>query len=185
MSERTKHDVEIQNVVAVAALDQKIDLLSIRKVFVNVKYRPRTFPGLVFRLKQPKTTTLIFGNGKMVCTGAKSEKMARSAVRKVVRELRKEGFIIRRSPKIEIVNLVCTADVGGSIDIEAASDILDNTMYEPEQFPGMIYRMKEPKVVILMFRSGKIVLTGGKSKDQVNEAFEKVISILTEYELLY
>jgi len=185
VSEGTKYDVEIQNVVAVGSLGQKMDLLAIMKVFRNAEYRPKRFPGLVFKLKQPKTATLIFSTGKMVCTGAKSEKIAKSAVRKVVRELKKEGFIIRRSPKIEIVNLVCTADVGGSIDIEAASDILDNTMYEPEQFPGMIYRMKEPKVVILMFRSGKIVLTGGKSKDQVNEAFEKVISILTEYELLY
>jgi len=183
--EGAKYDVEIQNVVAVAALDQKIDLLSIRKVFVNVKYRPKRFPGLVFRLKQPKTTTLIFGNGKMVCTGAKSEKMARSAVRKVVRELKKEGFIIRRSPKIEIVNMVGTADVGGEVDLEIASDILDNTMYEPEQFPGMIYRMKEPKVVILLFRSGKIVLTGGKSEKQVHEAVEKIISILNENELIY
>ena len=185
MSEGTKHDVEIQNVVAVASLDQKIDLLSIMKVFANVEYRPKRFPGLVFRLKQPKTTTLIFGNGKMVCTGAKSGKMAMSAVRKVVRELRKEGFIIRGSPKIDIVNVVGTADVGGEVDLEAASDILDNTMYEPEQFPGLIYRMKEPKVVILIFRSGKLVLTGGKNEEMVHEAVEKMVSILTENELIY
>ena len=185
MIERTKYDVEIQNVVAVAALGQNIDLLSIMKVFRNVKYRPKSFPGLVFRLKHPKTTTLIFGNGKMVCTGAKSEKFALSAVRRVVRELRKEGFIIRRGPKIEIVNMVGTADVGGEVDLEAASDILDNTMYEPEQFPGTIYRMKEPKVVILIFRSGKLVLTGGKSEDQVHEAIEKMVSILLENELIF
>ncbi len=185
MIEGTKHDVEIQNVVAVAALGQEMDLIAIKKIFRNVKYRPKKFPGLVFRLKQPKTTTLIFRNGKMVCTGAKSEKMARSAVMKVVRELRKEDFIIRRDPKIEIVNMVGTADVGNEVDLEAASDILDNTMYEPEQFPGMIYRMKEPKVVILVFRSGKLVLTGGKTEDQVHEATEKIISILIENELIY
>ncbi len=185
MIEGTKHDVEIQNVVAVAALDQKIDLPSIKKFFRNVKYKPKQFPGLVFRLKQPKTTTLIFRNGKMVCTGAKSEKMARSAVKKVVRELRKEGFIIRRNPKIELVNIVGTADVGNEVDLEAASDILDNTMYEPEQFPGAVYRMEEPKVVVLLFSSGKLVLTGGKSEDQVHEATEKIISILIENELIY
>jgi len=178
-------DVQIQNVVAVASLDQRIDLLSIMKVFRNVKYRPKKFPGLVFWLKQPKTATLIFSTGKMVCTGAKSEKIAKSAVRKVVRELKKAGFIISGSPKIKIVNMVGTADVGGEIDIEAASDILDNTMYEPEQFPGLIYRMKEPKVVILMFRSGKLVLTGGKRKEQVHEAIEKIKAILVENKLLY
>ncbi|MBA7680991.1 Ribonuclease HIII [subsurface metagenome] len=185
MIEGTKYDIVIQNVVAVGSLDQKMDLMAIMKIFRNVKYRPKRFPGLVFRLKQPKTATLIFSTGKMVCTGAKSEKMAKSAVRKVVRELRKAGFIIRGSPKIEIVNVVGTADVGGDVDIEAVSDILDNTMYEPEQFPGLIYRMKEPKVVILMFRSGKLVLTGGKSKEQVNEAVDKIVSILTENKLIY
>ncbi|MCW3990616.1 MAG: TATA-box-binding protein [Candidatus Bathyarchaeota archaeon] len=185
MSERTKYDIKIQNVVAVASLDQEMDLIAIMKVFGNVEYRPKRFPGLVFRLKQPKTATLIFGNGKMVCTGAKSGKIARSAVMKVVRELRKEGFIIRGSPKIDVVNVVGTADVGDKVDLEAASDILGNSMYEPEQFPGLIYRMKEPKVVILIFRSGKLVLTGGKSEDQLNEAAEKMVSILIENELIY
>ncbi len=185
MSEGTKHDVEIQNVVAVASLSQKLDLNAIMKVFRNVEYRPKRFPGLVFRIKRPKTATLIFRTGKMVCTGAKSEKMAISTVRKVVRELKKEGFIIRRRPKIEIVNIVGTADVGGEVDLEAASYILDNTMYEPEQFPGLIYRMKEPKVVILIFRSGKLVITGGKGEKLVHEAVEKMVSILIENGLIY
>ena len=185
MSERTKHDVEIQNVVAVASLGQKMDLIAIMKIFRNVDYRPRKFPGLVFRLKNPKTATLIFSTGKMVCTGAKSEKMAISAVMKVVRELKKEGVIIKGNPKIKIVNMVGTADVGGVVDLEAASDILDNTMYEPEQFPGLIYRMEEPKVVILIFRSGKLVLTGAKREEHVHEAAEKMVSILTENGLIY
>jgi len=185
VSERTKHDVEIQNVVAVASLDQKMDLPAIMKVFRKVEYRPKRFPGLVFKIKNPKTTTLIFGSGKMVCTGAKSEKLAISAVRKVVRELKNAGFIIMGSPKIEIVNIVGTANVGGMVDLEAASDIPDNVMYEPEQFPGMIYRMEEPKVVILIFGSGKMVLTGAKREDQVNDAAEKMISILLENDLVY
>ena len=185
MTEKTKHDVEIQNVVAVASLGQKMDLIAIMKIFRNVEYRPKRFPGLVFRLKKPKTTTLIFSTGKMVCTGAKSEKIAKSAVKKVVRELKKEGFIIRGRPKIEIVNIVGTADIGGGVDIEVMADILDNIMYEPEQFPGLIYRMYDPRVVILIFRSGKMVLTGSKSEDQVHEAVEKIRSILIENELLY
>jgi len=179
------YNVVIQNVVAVAALKQRIDLLAIMKIFRNVEYRPKQFPGLVFRLKKPKTTTLIFASGKMVCTGAKSENMAKSAVKKVVKELRNEGFIIRGRLKIEIVNMVGTADAGGEIDLEAAANILDNIMYEPEQFPGLIYRMEEPKVVILLFRSGKMVLTGGKREDQVHESTEKIVSILIENGLIY
>ena len=177
--------VEIQNVVAVATLDQGIDLLAIVKVFRNVDYRPKRFPGLVFRLKSPKTSTLIFGNGKMVCTGARSEKMAHSAVKKVVRELKKEGFIIPRKPRITIENVVGTADVCGEVDLESAADILDNVMYEPDMFPGAIYRMEEPKVVILIFYSGKLVITGAKREEQVHEAADRVRAILIDHGLLY
>jgi transcription initiation factor TFIID TATA-box-binding protein len=185
MIETSPCDVKIQNVVAVASLDQKIDLLAIMKVFRNVDYRPKRFPGLVFRLKRPKTSILIFTTGKMVCTGARSEKEAFSMVRRVVRDLKKEGFIIRGRPKIDVVNVVGTADVGGEIDLEVMSDVLENVMYEPEQFPGLIYRMTDPKVVLLVFASGKLVITGARREEQVYEAADKIRAILIDHELLY
>ncbi len=178
-------DLRIENVVATASLDQKIDLLAIMKVFVNVEYNPKKFPGLVFRLKRPKTTTLIFSTGKMVCTGAKSEKMARSAVKKVVRELKNNGIIILSTPKIEIQNIVATANLHGKVDLEAAADIMENVMYEPEQFPGLIYRMGDPKVVILIFASGKLVCTGAKSAEMVDVAVVKLHGILEDYDLIF
>jgi len=185
MIETSPYDVKIQNVVAVATLDQKIDLLAIMKAFRNVEYRPKRFPGLVFRLKRPKTATLIFTTGKMVCTGAKSEKQARSAVKKVVRELKTNGIIILGKPKIVIQNMVASANLHGKIDLEAMSDVLENVMYEPEQFPGLIYRMTEPKVVLLVFASGKLVITGAKREEQVHEAADKIRAILIDHELLY
>jgi transcription initiation factor TFIID TATA-box-binding protein len=177
--------ISIENVVASASLDQKIDLVSIMKVFRNVEYRPKQFPGLVFRLKRPKTATLIFGSGKMVCTGAKSEKLARSAVKKVVRELKNSGIIILGRPKIVIQNIVASANLGGRIDLEQAADVMDNVMYEPEQFPGLIYRMAVPKVVMLLFASGKLVCTGAKHEDMVKEAVEKLHGILEEEVLIF
>jgi transcription initiation factor TFIID TATA-box-binding protein len=185
MSKTSPYDVKIQNIVASAALDQKINLLDIMKVFRNVEYRPKQFPGLVFRLKRPKTATLIFSSGKMVCTGAKSEKEARSAVMKVVRELKTGGIIILGNPKIVVQNMVASADLHGKVDQEAMSDVLENVMYEPEMFPGAIYRMKDPKVVLLVFASGRLVITGAKREEEVNEAVEKVRAILIDYELLY
>jgi transcription initiation factor TFIID TATA-box-binding protein len=185
VSETSPCDVKIQNVVAVANLGQKMDLLAIMKVFSNVEYRPKKFPGLVFKLKRPRTSTLIFSTGKMVCPGAKSEKEAFSVVRRVVRELRKEGFIISMSPKIDVVNVVGTADVRGEIDLEAMSDVLENVMYEPEQFPGLIYRMTDPKVVLLVFASGKLVIVGAKRREQVYEAADKIRAILIDHELLH
>jgi transcription initiation factor TFIID TATA-box-binding protein len=178
-------EVNVENVVATATLGQKLDLLAIMKVFRNVEYRPKKFPGLVFRLKKPKTTTLIFSTGKMVCTGAKSEKMARSAVEKVVGELKDNGIFILGKPETVIQNMVATANVHGNVDLEAAADILDNVMYEPEQFPGLIYRMGDPKVVILLFASGKLVCTGGKSAEMVDVAVSKLYDILEEDELIY
>jgi len=178
-------DINVVNVVASASLDQKIDLLAILKVFRNVEYRPKQFPGLVFRLKRPKTATLIFGSGKMVCTGAKSEKMARRAVNKVVRELKNNGIIILGKPTITIQNMVASANLHGSIDLETAADILDNVMYEPEQFPGLIYRMKDPKTVLLLFASGKMVCTGAKSEEMVYESIVKIYGVLDDYDLFF
>jgi len=178
-------DVSVENVVATASLDQKLDLIAIMKVFRNVEYRPKKFPGLVFRLKRPKTATLIFSTGKMVCTGAKSEKLARSAIRKVVRELKDNGIIILGKPEIMIQNIVATANIHGKVDLEAAADMMENVMYEPEQFPGLIYRMGDPKVVILIFASGKLVCTGGKSAEMVDEAVVKLHGVLEDYDLIY
>jgi len=178
-------EITIENVVASASLDHKIDLLAIIKVFRNVEYRPKQFPGLVFRLRRPKTATLIFGSGKMVCTGAKSEKMARSAVNKVVRQLKNNGIIILNRPKIEIQNMVASANLQKRIDLETAADILDNVMYEPEQFPGLIYRMRDPKTVLLLFASGKLVCTGAKSEEMVHESVNKIHELLDDYDLFY
>jgi transcription initiation factor TFIID TATA-box-binding protein len=178
-------DIEIVNVVASASLDQKFNLLDIMKNFRNVEYRPKRFPGLVFRIKRPKTATLIFSTGKMVCTGAKSEKLAKRAVNKVVRELKNGGIVILGKPKIVIQNMVASGNLHGKIDLEVAADILDNVMYEPEQFPGLIYRMQDPKTVLLLFASGKLVCTGAKSEAMVYESVGKIYEVLKDYELLY
>ena len=155
------------------------------KGYPGVEYRPEQFPGLVFRLKRPKTATLIFNSGKMVCTGAKSEKEARRAVKKVIKELKKGGIIIISKPELKIQNIVASASLGGTIDLEKAAYSLGKTMYEPEQFPGLIYRMDVPKVVILLFASGKLVCTGAKKEEDVYEAVHKLHGVLEEQELIF
>ena len=181
-----KHEtyVDIVNVVASATLNQKIDLNSIVQVFPGVEYRPEQFPGLVYRLKKPKTATLIFSSGKMVCTGATSEKLARKAVTKVVDELKSNGMIILGKPEIQIQNIVASAGLGGHIDLEKTTYSLKKTMYEPEQFPGLIYRMDDPKVVILIFASGKLVCTGAKKEAEVPKAIAKLKETLEEKGLI-
>jgi len=182
---KSKAIINIENVVASATLNQRVDLNAVVKGYPGVEYRPEQFPGLVFRLKRPKTATLIFSSGKMVCTGAKSEKEARSAVMKVVKELKKGGIIIVSKPELKIQNIVASASLGGMIDLEKAAYSLGKTMYEPEQFPGLIYRMDEPKVVILLFASGKLVCTGAKREQDVYDAVYKLHGILEQQALIF
>jgi len=176
--------ISIENVVASATLNQRIDLNSIVRIFPGVEYRPEQFPGLVYRLKKPKTATLIFSSGKMVCTGAKSERLARKAIMKVVDELKKGGIVILAKPEIQIQNIVSSAGLGGRIDLEKTTYSLKRTMYEPEQFPGLIYRMDDPKVVILIFASGKLVCTGAKKEAEVPRAIAKLQAALEEKRLI-
>ena len=181
---QTKPIVSIENVVASASVDQKIDLNVITQTFPDVEYHPDQFPGLVFRLKSPKTATLIFSSGKMVCTGAKSEEQAIKAVRSVVQKLRKGGIKIKKDAVIVIQNIVASASLGGRIHLEQAARTLPRSMYEPEQFPGLIHRMLDPKTVILLFASGKLVCTGAKKESEVYRAVHNLHTLLEEKELM-
>ena len=176
--------ISIENVVATGALHQNIDLNSIVRVFPGVEYRPEQFPGLVYHLRKPKTATLIFGSGKMVCTGAKSERQARKAIMRVVDELNRNGIVILSKPEIQVQNIVASVGLGGHIDLEKVTYSLNHTMYEPEQFPGLIYRMDDPKVVILIFTSGKLVCTGAKKETEVHRAVTKLQETLEEKTLI-
>lgn len=178
-------DIRIQNIVASAALNQRISLKTIVEKFPHAEYSPRVFPGLVFRLKKPKTATLIFETGKMVCTGAKSEKEAIQAVNKVVKELKTHGIQVLNKPAIKIQNIVASGALNGEIDLENVVYKLKRVMYEPEQFPGAVFRMEEPKVVFLIFSAGKIVCVGAKKEQDVYDAVNKLQAILEERDLIF
>ena len=182
---KTEAIINIQNIVATGTMNQKVDLNAIVKGYPGAEYRPEQFPGLVFRLKRPKTATLIFSSGKMVCTGARSGKEARSAIMKVVKELKKGGVIILGKPDFKVVNIVASASLGGKVDLEKAVSTLGKAMYEPEQFPGLIYRMDEPKVVILIFATGNLVVTGAKVEQDVYDAVHKLHESLEEQNLIF
>ncbi|MEM3089611.1 MAG: TATA-box-binding protein [Candidatus Nitrosotenuis sp.] len=181
---QTKPIVSIENVVASASVDQKIDLNEVTKKFPDTEYHPDQFPGLVFRLKSPRTATLIFRTGKMVCTGAKSEEMAIKAVQTVVEKLRKGGIKIKNDAEIVVQNIVAAINLGGKIHLEHAARTLPRSMYEPEQFPGLIFRMDEPRVVLLIFSSGKMVITGAKREDEVYKAVKKIFDKLEELDCI-
>jgi len=176
--------IEIVNVVASATIDQKLDLNKIQEKFPDVEYHPDVFPGAVFRLRNPKTATLLFSTGKMVCTGSRSEEIAVKAVNIVVNKLRKEGIKIKKNAVVTIQNIVSSINLGGRVSIEKVARTLPRSMYEPEQFPGVIHRMLDPKVVILIFASGKLVCTGGKTEKDVYRSVNQLHSLLEEKGLM-
>jgi transcription initiation factor TFIID TATA-box-binding protein len=180
-----KPSEKIENIVASVTTNQSIDLVAISKNVPGVEYNPGRFPGLVYRLSKPRTAILIFSTGKMVCTGAKSEKEVHNAIKKVIKNLKDRNIVIIGTPEIQIQNIVASANLYAEVNLEKAAALLENTMYEPEQFPGLIYRMSEPKVVLLIFTSGKVVCTGAKHEDEVRIAVEKVYQRLKDLGVLY
>jgi len=181
---RTRPIISIENVVASATIEQRLDLKDITKKFPDVEWRPELFPGAVFRLRSPKTATLLFRTGKMVCTGSKSEKMARKAVKTVVQKLRKGKIKIKKEATVKIQNIVASINLGGKIHLEQAARTLPRSMYEPEQFPGLIHRMLDPKTVILIFSTGKLVCTGGRTEKDVYRSVNNLHSMLEEKNLM-
>jgi len=182
---KDQFNINIQNVVASADLHQSIDLESIAKTFPAVKYKPDQFPGLVYHVKKPNAAILIFSTGKLIIAGAKSEKRATRAVSKLVEELKTGGLVIFGKPDVTIRNVVASADLGHRVDLEDTANILTGTIYEPDQFPGLIYRMKEPKAVMLIFTSGKLVCAGAGSEVDAERAVIKLHETLASEGLVH
>ncbi len=181
---KVKPDVSIVNVVATVKLGRDINLRRILEKIPQAEYDPRRFPGLVYRLDKPKTAILIFGSGNMVITGAKTEASVKKAVDKLIQQFEDKGIISGVKPQVKIENVVASGNLKGYIDLEGAAYELEFTIYEPEEFPGLIYRMDDPNVVILLFSSGKIVCTGARAENEVYEAVEKLQRRLEEANLI-
>jgi len=186
---RAEMAVDIVNVVASAGLEHGIDLNALVEAFPTAEYRPEQFPGVIFRLKSPKTATLIFGSGKMVCTGARSERDARRALSRVVEMLRGVGILIRGELSVTIQNIVASASLGGTVDLvqlyESERSMGGRIIYEPDQFPGLMYRITEPKAVVLIFSSGKMVCAGARTEGSARQAVERVRRKLDEKGLIH
>lgn len=175
----------IENIVATVNLGVDLDLDKLAERLPAAEYNPEQFPGLILRLQRPKISALIFRTGKMVCTGAKSENELKRAVKELVRLLNEHEADVPLVPEIQVQNIVASGNLHAEVDIEKSALLLENSMYEPEQFPGLIYRMDDPKVVLLIFSSGKIVCTGAKREEQVKDAVFKIHNVLKDIGALY
>ena len=181
-----KDTITIENVVASTGIGQELDLQSVAMDLEGADYDPEQFPGLVYRTTDPKSAALIFRSGKIVCTGAKSVDAVHGSLDIVFKELRKLQIPVDDEPEVTVQNIVTSADLGESLNLNAIAIGLglEHIEYEPEQFPGLVYRLDDPDVVALLFGSGKLVVTGGKSPDDAKEAVDAIVDRLDELGLL-
>ncbi len=173
------HDnITVVNIVVSSSLEHDIPLEKMAATLPNTEYNPEQFPGLVIRIKEPKTSALIFSSGNIVCTGAKSLDKVDESIKKIIESLEKIGIKIKIKPKISVQNIVASGNIGLDLNLNTLAMKLDNTEYEPEQFPGLVYKLMEAKATFLLFSNGKIVCTGTKSEKMVHEAVDMLLEKL-------
>ncbi len=177
-SKSTPRDIKVVNIVVSSSLEHDIPLEKMAATLSNTEYNPEQFPGLVIRIKEPKTSALIFSSGKIVCTGARTMDNVRLAINKIIKSLEKINVKITIVPEIHIQNIVASGSVGMDLNLNTLAMKLDNTEYEPEQFPGLVYKLPGTKATFLLFSNGKIVCTGTKSEEDVHDAVDKLVTNL-------
>jgi transcription initiation factor TFIID TATA-box-binding protein len=170
----TDFKIRVENIVASASLGVTVPLEKIVSKLEGMEYEPEQFPGVVYRLQKPKAAALIFGSGKIVCTGARNLEDVNTVFKKVISIVESTGTKVPKGFKLQVENIVASAKLDGNLNLNKIAFNLDNSEYEPEQFPGLVFRMTEPKVAFLLFGSGKIVCTGARSVEDVNIAVRKI-----------
>ena len=173
--------LKVENIVASAKVADSLDLLMINEQIPDAEYNKKRFPGVVLRMTDPKIAALVFGSGKVVLTGAKSVDSLTKGLDILGKRLRDLNIEITDKLEYKVQNIVTSADLGTPINLNkiAIGFNLDQIEYEPEQFPGLVYRLKEPKVVVLLFGSGKLIITGGKQAEDAKQAVQKIIANLS------
>tara|TARA_B100000315_G_scaffold142279_1_gene131322 strand:+ start:492 stop:1055 length:564 start_codon:yes stop_codon:yes gene_type:complete len=175
MVAKSKSNYQIQNIVATTSLEKPIPLVNLAKNQPNTEYNPKTFPGLVMRIKEPKSAVLVFSSGNLVCTGTKSVLQVKKVVQEVIKNLKKINIKITIKPKITVQNIVASGTINLKLNLNFLALEMENTEYEPEQFPGLVYKLIEPNATFLLFSNGKLVCTGTKNKQQLEESMIQLL----------
>ena len=170
-----KSSYKIQNIVATTSLEKPIPLTKLARTQPNTEYNPETFPGLVLRIKEPKSAVLVFSSGNLVCTGTKSVEQVKKVIEAVIKQLKKINVKITVKPKITVQNIVASGSIELKLNLNFLALEMENTEYEPEQFPGLVYKLIEPNATFLLFSNGKLVCTGTKNRKQLEYSMVQVL----------
>ena len=176
MADEKFESLKVENIVASGVIAESIDLVAFSNNVKNCELNKKRFPGAVFRMADPKIACLIFSSGKIVITGARNEKALADGLAIVIESLKNAGIEPLKVPKVAVTNMVCSYNLGRFINLNRIAITLniENIEYEPEQFPGLVYRVKDPKIVVLLFSSGKIILTGGKNMEDIKRGVDVI-----------
>src|SRR3989344_5963092 len=169
-----KSNLAVQNIVATTSLGKQISLTKLARTQNNTEYNPEQFPGLVLRVKKPKSAVLVFSSGNLVCTGTKSIAQVKEVIKEVIKQLRKINVRITTVPKITVQNIVASGSINVNLNLNYLALELENTEYEPEQFPGLVYKLVEPNATFLLFSNGKLVCTGTKNRAQLEDSMSQL-----------
>lgn len=169
-----KSNLRVENIVATTSLGKEVPLTKLARMQSNTEYNPEQFPGLVLRIEKPKSAVLVFSSGNLVCTGTKSVAQVKEVIDAVIRQIAKIGVRITDKPKITVQNIVASGSIDMSLNLNLLALQLENTEYEPEQFPGLVYKLVEPTATFLLFSNGKLVCTGTKNKDQLEDSMKQL-----------
>ena len=169
-----KDSLKIQNIVATTSLQKDVPLTKLAKTLPNTEYNPEQFPGLVLRVKKPKSAVLVFSSGNLVCTGTKSIAQVKEVIQEVIKQLKKIGVKVTIVPKITVQNIVASGSINVNLNLNFLALELENTEYEPEQFPGLVYKLVEPNATFLLFSNGKLVCTGTKNRAQLEDSMRQL-----------
>jgi len=173
MTKKTK--LSVQNIVATTSLGTQVSLSKLTRSPSNTEYNPEQFPGLVLRIKKPKSAVLVFSSGNLVCTGTKSIEQVKLVIKEVIKQLKKIGVKVTKEPKITVQNIVASGEMNLKLNLNALALGLEDTEYEPEQFPGLVYKLIEPNATFLLFSNGKLVCTGTKNKQQLQDSMKQLM----------
>ena len=176
MAKGKERSYHVQNIVATTSLGKPIPLTKLARTQPNTEYNPETFPGLVLRIKEPKSAVLVFSSGNLVCTGTKSVQQVRKVLNEVIKQLKKINVNITLKPKITVQNIVASGEINLKLNLNFLALEMENTEYEPEQFPGLVYKLIEPNATFLLFTNGKLVCTGTKNKQQLEESMKQLLT---------
>ncbi len=170
---KNEFDVKIQNIVAFTSLGKPVKLSTLLERVEGTEWQPETFPGLIYRMNNPRATALIFSQGKIVCTGTKSLEDLDIAMHKIVDKIREVGIEMPKKFGIKVENMVASSKIKAKLNLEKIALALENSEYEPEQFPGLVYRITDPRVAFLLFSSGRIICTGAQNVESIHAALHK------------